>query len=61
MRHVYIRGFLGLIWFAAAILSGSSHNLKIAGLYAILSCSFFYSASITWKKVKNKNGGCRRG
>lgn len=45
MRHVYIRGILGLIWLAAAIVSGSM-------LYVILGAVFLYSAYATWKKGK---------
>jgi hypothetical protein len=45
MRHVYIRGILGLIWLAAAIVSGSM-------LYVILGAVFLYSAYTTRKKGK---------
>lgn len=45
MRHVYIRGMMGLIWLAAAIVSGSM-------LYVILGAVFLYSAYATWKKGK---------
>ena len=44
MRHVYIRGMMGLIWLAAAIVSGSM-------LYVILGAVFLYSYA-TWKKGK---------
>ena len=43
MRHVYIRGIMGLIWLAAAIVSVSS-NSQMAVLYIILGGVFLYSA-----------------
>lgn len=50
MRHVYIRGIMGLIWLAAAIISGVSGNLQMSGLYIIMGGVFLYSAYTTWKK-----------
>ena len=55
MRHVYIRGILGLIWLAAAIVSVSS-NSQMAVLYIILGGVFLYSAFVTWKKEKDNKG-----
>ena len=52
MRHVYIRGILSLIWIVAAIVSGISGNLEMAGLYLILGGAFSCSAYATWKKEK---------
>lgn len=46
MRHVYIRGIMGLIWLAAAIVSVSS-NSQMAVLYIILGGVFLYSAFVT--------------
>ena len=57
MRHIYIRGILGLIWLAAAIISGKSGNIEMTVLYVILSGVFLYSAFTTWKKDKNHKGG----
>lgn len=56
MRHVYFRGILGLIWLAAAIISGVSGRIETAGLYVILCGVFLYSAFITWKKEKDRRG-----
>jgi len=53
MRHVYIRGILALIWLAAAIVSGFTGNLEMAGLYVLMGAAFGYSAWATWKKEKN--------
>lgn len=50
MRHVYFRGIIGLIWLAAAIVSGLSGNFEMSVLYVILGGVFLYSAYITWKK-----------
>ena len=57
MRHVYIRGLAGLIWLAAAIVSGISGNFEITGFYIILGGAFLYSAYATWKKEKDSKGG----
>lgn len=50
MRHVYIRGILGLIWLVTAIVSGMSGHLEMMILYLILGGVFLYSAYATWKK-----------
>lgn len=50
MYHVYIRGILAVVWFAAAIISGSA-------LYVIMGCAFLYSTYATWKKEKDDKGG----
>ena len=50
MRHVYIRGIIGLIWLAAAIVSGVSGNFEMSMLYVILGGIFLYSVYTTWKK-----------
>lgn len=54
MRHVYIRGMIGLIWLAAAIVSGASGNFKMSALYIILGGVFLYFSFTTWKNVKNR-------
>lgn len=56
MRHVFIRGIMGLIWLAAAIVSGMSGNLEMSILYVILGGVFLYSAYTTWKKEKSDKG-----
>jgi len=50
MRHVLIRGIMGLIWLASAIISGVSGNLEMSSLYVILGGVFLYSSYTTWKK-----------
>lgn len=57
MRHVYIRGFIGLIWLAAAIVSSISANFEMTVFYVILGGAFLYSAYATWKKEKDNKGG----
>lgn len=57
MRHVYIRGLVGLIWLVAAIVSGISGNFEMTVLYVILGGVFSYSAYATWKKEKDNKGG----
>lgn len=57
MRHVYVRGFIGLVWAVTAIVSGLSGNFGMAVLYVILGGAFLYSAYATWKKEKDNKGG----
>lgn len=57
MRHVVIRGFLGLLWLVAALVSGQSENFEMAVFYVLLGGVFLYSAFTTWKKERDKNGG----
>lgn len=57
MRHVVIRGFLGLLWLVAALVSGQSGNFEMAVFYVLLGGVFLYSAFTTWKKERDKNGG----
>lgn len=57
MRHVYIRGLIGLIWLAASIVSGISGNFEMTVLYVILGGAFLYSAYATRKKEKDDKGG----
>lgn len=49
MRHVYIRGIMGFIWLAAAVISGVSHNFEMTALYGVLG-SLFLSSSYFIRK-----------
>lgn len=57
MRHVYIRGLLGVIWLAAAVVSGISGSIEMAVLYVILGGVFLHSAYTIWKQEKDNQGG----
>ena len=57
MRHIYIRGIIGLIWLVAAIACGVSGNFPMMGLYLVLAGVFLYSAYATRKKEKDSKGG----
>lgn len=57
MRHAYIRGIIGLIWLAAAIVCGMSGSIPMMGLYVILAIAFLYSAYTIWRKEKDGKGG----
>ena len=57
MRHIYIRGSLGLIWLVAAIVCWVSDNFPMMGLYLLVAGVFLYSAYVTWKKEKDSKGG----
>ena len=56
MRHVYIRGIMGLIWMAAAIVTGISGNFEMALFYVVLGGVFLYNAYGVWKKENDKGG-----
>ncbi len=57
MRHVYIRGLIGLLWLMAAIVCGVSGNFQMMALYIILGGAFLHSAYAAWKKEKDNKGG----
>lgn len=57
MRHVYIRGFMGFLWLAEAVVSGLSANFEWTVFYVLLGGVFLYSAYTTWKKEKDNKGG----
>ena len=57
MRHIYIRGIIGLIWLVAAIVCGVSGSFPMMGLYLVLAGVFLYSAYAAWKKEKDGKGG----
>lgn len=61
MRHIYIRGMIGLIWLIAAIVCGVSGNFPMMGLYIILAGVFLYSAYTAWKNEKDGKGGRQYG
>lgn len=54
MRHVYIRGIVGLIWLVAAIASGISGNMEMIAMYVLVGGVFLYSAYSGWKKEKGE-------
>ena len=41
MRHVYIRGMMGLIWMAAAVTTGIFGSFEMAVFYVVLACLCF--------------------
>lgn len=57
MRHIYIRGILGFIWLAAAVVSVLSGSFEMAAFYVILGSMFLYLAFSAWKKEKDGRGG----
>ncbi len=58
MRHIFIRGIIGLIWLVAAIVCGVSGNFNfpMMGLYLVLAGVFLYFAYAAWKKEKDEEG-----
>ena len=57
MRHVYIRGSLGLVWLIAAVVCGVSESFPMMAFYIILAGVFLYSAYTAWKREKDGKGG----
>ena len=57
MHHIHIRGIIGLIGLAAAIVCGVSGNFPMMGLYLLLAGVFLYFAYAAWKKEKDGKGG----
>lgn len=55
MRHIIIRGIMGLIWMAAAAAGAISGSFTTAALYLILGGAFLYSAYAAWKN-NNRDG-----
>ena len=56
MRHIFIRGILSIVWFAAAIFSGVSGSLEQMFLYIFMGILFCGSAYSSWKKDKDDKG-----
>ena len=61
MHHIYIRGIIGLIWLAAAIVCGVYDNFPMMGLYLVLAGAFLYSAYTEWKKKRTAKEGDNMG
>lgn len=57
MRHICIRGIIGLVWLIAAIVCGGSGRFSMMGFAIILAGAFLYSAYAAWKKEKDGKGG----
>ena len=57
MRHIYIRGMIGLIWLITAIICSVSGSFQMTVLYLILAGAFLYYAYAVWKKEKDNRGG----
>lgn len=57
MRHIYMRGVMGLIWLIAAVVCGGSRRFQMMGFYMVLAGVFLYSAYAAWKKEKDGKGG----
>ena len=51
MRHVYFRGIIGLVWLAAAIVSGMSGHFAMAAFQVALGVVF-----LLWQKERDQKG-----
>ncbi|MDO5156523.1 MAG: hypothetical protein Q4D51_11215 [Eubacteriales bacterium] len=51
MRHVYMRGILGLIWLVAAIACAVMGNYSMIAIFALLGGVYLYSAYSNFKKL----------
>lgn len=56
MRHVYFRGIIGLVWLAAAIVSGMSGHFAMAALQVALGVVFLCASYTLWQKERNQKG-----
>ena len=56
MRHVYFRGIIGLVWLAAAILSGMSGHFAMAAFQAALGVGFLRASYTLWQKERDQKG-----
>lgn len=56
MRHVYFRGIIGLVWLAAAIVSGMSCHFAMAALQVALGVVFLCASYTLWQKERNQKG-----
>ena len=56
MRHVYFRGIIGLVWLAAAIVSGMSGHFAMAAFQVALGVVFLRASYITQRNSGNSAG-----
>ena len=56
MRHVYFRGIIGLVWLAAAIVSGMSGPFAMAVFQVALGVVFLCASYTLWQKERNQKG-----
>ena len=54
MRHVYIRGILGVIWMAASAVCGVSGNFMMAGFYGVMGGLCLYSSYTAVRREKGQ-------
>ena len=54
MRHIYFRGFIALLWLAAAAVALMGGSLETGILYIALALVFAGSAYSAWKKEKGR-------
>lgn len=57
MRHVYIRGILGVIWMGAAAVCGISGDFMMAAFYALTGGFCLYASGAEYRKQKVQKGG----
>ena len=57
MRHIYIRGIVGFIWLAAAVVSIISGHCEMAVAYVRCGGGFRDSAYAAWKIGLVHKGG----
>lgn len=54
MRHVYFRGIIGLVWLAAAIVSGMSGHFAMAVFQVALGVVFLCASYTLWQKERDQ-------
>lgn len=56
MRHVYFRGIIGLVWLAAAIVSGMPGHFAMAAFQVALGVVFLRASYTLWQKERDQEG-----
>ena len=57
MRHVYIRGILGMVWMGSAAVCGAAGNFRMAVFYGLLCGLCLRSAWAVYRKERTQKGG----
>ena len=52
MRHVYIRGILGMVWMGSAAVCGAAGNFRMAVFYGLLCGLCLRSAWAGYRKER---------
>jgi len=54
MRHMVMRGIIGLVWLVAAVVSAISLNFPMVFFFGVMGVAFLGSAYSIWRKREGK-------